>query len=32
MRLCPAAIAYYNNVEKAMDVASKQSKTTHNGD
>lgn len=32
MRLCPAAIGYADNVEKAMDVAGKQSKTTHNGD
>lgn len=32
MRLCPAAIGYHDDVVKAMDVAGKQSKTTHNGD
>lgn len=32
MRLCPAAIGYADNVDRAMEVAAKQSKTTHNGD
>lgn len=32
MRLTPAAIGYTDDVNTAMDVAGKQSKTTHNGD
>ena len=32
MRLCPAPIGFAYDVNAAMDVAAKQSKTTHNGD
>ena len=32
MRLCPSAIGYADDVNKAMEVSAKQSKTTHNGD
>lgn len=32
MRLAPVPIAYHTNLEKGESVATKQSKTTHNGD
>ena len=32
MRLGPVPIAYHRDIERAMEVALQQSKTTHNGD
>lgn len=32
MRLAPSALRHWNNAEKAMETAYKQSKTTHQGD
>lgn len=31
MRIAPAPIAFHDNLEKALDFADKQSRTTHNG-
>jgi len=32
MRLAPIPIAFHHNIEKGMEIAAKQSFTTHNGE